>query len=125
MSSGAPGVATVAVIGLGYVGLPLSCIFHDAGHCIVAFDVDASKVKAVRAGVERCARSNVLFCARACCNCDARVSCVSRAYCSICMRRVLPAAPADRMGQSVLQKSSSFKASCSEADLRDCESTCS
>ena len=101
MSSGAPGVATVAVIGLGYVGLPLSCIFHDAGHCVVAFDVDASKVRAVLAGVKRCARSNVLCCARAP---VAIVTPVSCADCSICKRRVLPAAPADRMGQSVLQQ---------------------
>jgi hypothetical protein len=40
------GVASVAVIGLGYVGLPLACIFHDAGFNVVAFDVDAAKIAA-------------------------------------------------------------------------------
>ena len=39
-----PTVASVAVLGLGYVGLPLSCILHDAGFNVVAYDVDAAKI---------------------------------------------------------------------------------
>jgi UDP-N-acetyl-D-glucosamine dehydrogenase len=44
--SGGSTTATIAVIGLGYVGLPLSCIFHEAGFNVVAFDVDSAKVNA-------------------------------------------------------------------------------
>jgi UDP-N-acetyl-D-glucosamine dehydrogenase len=42
--------ASVAIIGLGYVGLPLAVAFAEAGHTVVALDVDASKVAAVAAG---------------------------------------------------------------------------
>jgi UDP-N-acetyl-D-glucosamine dehydrogenase len=42
--------ASVGVIGLGYVGLPLAVEFAEAGHRVVALDVDGSKVKALRAG---------------------------------------------------------------------------
>jgi len=41
---------SVAIIGLGYVGLPLAVAFAEAGHHVVALDVDASKVAAVAAG---------------------------------------------------------------------------
>ncbi|MEO0511901.1 MAG: nucleotide sugar dehydrogenase [Planctomycetota bacterium] len=42
--------AVVGVIGLGYVGLPLSCAFHDAGLRVVGFDNDPAKIAALRAG---------------------------------------------------------------------------
>jgi UDP-N-acetyl-D-glucosamine dehydrogenase len=42
--------ATVAVVGLGYVGLPTVRAFHDAGFHVVGFDVDASKIEMLRAG---------------------------------------------------------------------------
>ena len=41
---------TVGVIGLGYVGLPLAVAFAEAGCEVVAVDVDARKVEAIRAG---------------------------------------------------------------------------
>jgi UDP-N-acetyl-D-glucosamine dehydrogenase len=46
----APTGASVAIIGLGYVGLPLAVAFAEAGHPVVGLDVDASKVAAVTAG---------------------------------------------------------------------------
>ena len=42
--------ATVAIIGLGYVGLPLAVAFAEAGFPVVGIDVDASKVDALNAG---------------------------------------------------------------------------
>ena len=42
--------ATVGVIGLGYVGLPLLVCLHEAGHRVVGFDVDASKPEMLRRG---------------------------------------------------------------------------
>jgi UDP-N-acetyl-D-glucosamine dehydrogenase len=41
---------TVGVIGLGYVGLPLAVAFAEAGCEVVAVDVDARKVEALRTG---------------------------------------------------------------------------
>jgi UDP-N-acetyl-D-glucosamine dehydrogenase len=38
---------SVGIIGLGYVGLPLAVEFAEAGHQVVALDVDPSKVAAV------------------------------------------------------------------------------
>lgn len=40
----------VAVVGLGYVGLPLVVAFADAGHKVVGLDVDATKLAALRDG---------------------------------------------------------------------------
>jgi UDP-N-acetyl-D-glucosamine dehydrogenase len=40
----------VAVIGCGYVGLPLGLRFAEAGHRVVGFDVDSSKVEKLNAG---------------------------------------------------------------------------
>lgn len=40
--------ATVAVIGLGYVGLPTARAFHDAGFRVVGFDIDENKVESLR-----------------------------------------------------------------------------
>lgn len=42
--------ATVGVIGLGYVGLPLSATFAEGGFDVIGFDVDASKVEALQRG---------------------------------------------------------------------------
>src|SRR5262249_30346193 len=42
--------ASVAVIGLGYVGLPLAVEFARAGFNVTGFDVDASKAAEINAG---------------------------------------------------------------------------
>lgn len=42
--------AQVGVIGLGYVGLPLAMAFAKVGFSVTGFEVDASKVRALRAG---------------------------------------------------------------------------
>src|SRR4051812_43867273 len=42
--------AKVGVIGLGYVGLPLLHAFHAAGFPVLGFDVDASKITALKSG---------------------------------------------------------------------------
>jgi UDP-N-acetyl-D-glucosamine dehydrogenase len=42
--------ATVGVIGLGYVGLPLSLTMAESGKRVVGFDVDGAKVKQLRRG---------------------------------------------------------------------------
>lgn len=42
--------ATVAVIGLGYVGLPLSLRYLDVGYQVIGIDIDIDKVNALNAG---------------------------------------------------------------------------
>ena len=42
--------ATVAVVGLGYVGLPLVRALHDAGFPVLGYDVDREKVAMLRRG---------------------------------------------------------------------------
>lgn len=42
--------AVVAVIGTGYVGLPLAVAFADAGLRVIGIDVDAARVASLRAG---------------------------------------------------------------------------
>lgn len=42
--------AKVAVIGMGYVGLPLAIEFAQAGFPVICFDVDAHKIEAIRNG---------------------------------------------------------------------------
>jgi UDP-N-acetyl-D-glucosamine dehydrogenase len=42
--------ATVGVIGLGYVGLPLALVFEEAGFPVLGFEVDAAKPEALRRG---------------------------------------------------------------------------
>src|SRR5437763_13144977 len=42
--------ARVAVVGLGYVGLPLAESFAQAGYPVVGFDIDAEKVKKLKTG---------------------------------------------------------------------------
>jgi UDP-N-acetyl-D-glucosamine dehydrogenase len=41
---------TIGIIGLGYVGLPLSATFAEGGFDVIGFDVDASKVEALQRG---------------------------------------------------------------------------
>ena len=42
--------AQIAIIGLGYVGLPLAVAFADAGIAVTGIDVDPTKVDAINAG---------------------------------------------------------------------------
>lgn len=42
--------ATIGIIGMGYVGLPLALVFHDVGFPVIGFDVDQKKVDALLAG---------------------------------------------------------------------------
>lgn len=42
--------ATIGVIGLGYVGLPLVRALHEAGYRVLGYDVDARKIDALRRG---------------------------------------------------------------------------
>ena len=42
--------ATVGVIGLGYVGLPLAHALHQGGLPIIGFDIDQGKIDAIKAG---------------------------------------------------------------------------
>ena len=42
--------ATVAIVGLGYVGFPLAIATHTQGFRVIGFDVDQSKVDALNAG---------------------------------------------------------------------------
>jgi UDP-N-acetyl-D-glucosamine dehydrogenase len=42
--------ATVGIIGLGYVGLPLALAFHGAGFVVRGFDVDSKKIPLLKAG---------------------------------------------------------------------------
>ncbi len=42
--------AVVGVIGLGYVGLPLLAAFHAAGFSVLGFDIDPSKISALKEG---------------------------------------------------------------------------
>lgn len=43
-------VATVAVIGMGYVGFPLARALHHAGYEIIGFDVDDRKIEMMKRG---------------------------------------------------------------------------
>lgn len=45
------GTPTVAIAGLGYVGLPLAVAFAESGAAVTGFDVDANRVGAIRAGI--------------------------------------------------------------------------
>src|SRR5262245_13384007 len=42
--------ARVGIIGLGYVGLPLACLFAEKGFATTGFDIDTAKVAALNAG---------------------------------------------------------------------------
>ena len=42
--------ATIGIVGLGYVGLPLMLRYCEVGYKVVGFDIDLTKVDALRAG---------------------------------------------------------------------------
>jgi UDP-N-acetyl-D-glucosamine dehydrogenase len=42
--------ARVAIVGLGYVGLPLAVVFAEAGYCVTGIDLDPRKVDAINGG---------------------------------------------------------------------------
>src|SRR5581483_2072424 len=42
--------AKVGIIGLGYVGLPLACLFAEKGFPVTGFDVDPKKIDSLNAG---------------------------------------------------------------------------
>ena len=42
--------ATIAIVGMGYVGFPLACAVHRAGFGVCGFDVDPSKIDALTNG---------------------------------------------------------------------------
>lgn len=42
--------ARIGVVGLGYVGLPLSLAIHEAGFRVTGIDIDASRVEAINSG---------------------------------------------------------------------------
>ncbi|NLO91675.1 MAG: nucleotide sugar dehydrogenase [Elusimicrobia bacterium] len=44
------GKAKIGIIGLGYVGLPLAVEFAEKGFAVTGFEVDAEKIKAIKAG---------------------------------------------------------------------------
>jgi len=44
------GLATISIIGLGYVGLPLAVAFAKAGFRVIGIDVDQAKVNATNWG---------------------------------------------------------------------------
>ena len=44
------GEATIGVIGLGYVGLPVACTFAHAGFDVIAVDVREDRVEAINSG---------------------------------------------------------------------------
>src|SRR5262245_30307139 len=43
----------LAVIGLGYVGLPVAAAFTRAGYAVVAFDIDRERIDELRSGRDR------------------------------------------------------------------------
>src|SRR6185436_11805087 len=43
----------IAVIGLGYVGLPVAVAFARSGVAVVGFDIDQSRIKELRGGHDR------------------------------------------------------------------------
>lgn len=79
---------TVGVVGLGYVGLPLSLVFADSGVKVIGFDIDLNKIKAIaehrsyikHISSERMKNASNLFCATAdfkeIAKCDAVIICV-------------------------------------------------
>ena len=43
----------IAVIGLGYVGLPVAAAFARAGSPVVGFDIDQTRIVELKAGLDR------------------------------------------------------------------------
>ena len=48
-----PHSRTIAVIGLGYVGLPVASAFSRAGHRVVGYDIDETRIGELKAGHDR------------------------------------------------------------------------
>src|SRR5205085_6643393 len=44
---------TIAVVGLGYVGLPVAVAFGHKIPGVIGFDIDSGKVQALREGIDR------------------------------------------------------------------------
>ena len=42
--------ATIGVVGLGYVGLPLVRVIHDSGYHVIGYDVDVAKIEKLQRG---------------------------------------------------------------------------
>ena len=42
--------AKIGIVGLGYVGLPLMLRYSEVGYKVIGFDVDQTKVEALRSG---------------------------------------------------------------------------
>ena len=42
--------ATIGIVGMGYVGLPLALRFSEVGYTVIGFDIDPDKVKRMNAG---------------------------------------------------------------------------
>ena len=40
--------ALIGVVGLGYVGLPLSLAFAEKGYQVLGFDIDTTKIEAIQ-----------------------------------------------------------------------------
>jgi UDP-N-acetyl-D-glucosamine dehydrogenase len=58
--------ASIGIIGLGYVGLPLTLLLSDAGFQVTGFDIDQEKVKRLQAGQSYIQRIPATEIARAC-----------------------------------------------------------
>ena len=43
----------IAVIGLGYVGLPVAVAFARSGAPVIGFDIDRKRIAELRAGIDR------------------------------------------------------------------------
>ena len=64
----------LAIIGLGYVGLPVAVAFGRQGTRVIGFDIDAGRISELKAGRDRTcevepddlARSNVVFTSEPC-----------------------------------------------------------
>ena len=53
----------IAVIGLGYVGLPVAVGFARTGANVIGFDIDAGRIAEIAAGNDRTAKSHPRSCA--------------------------------------------------------------
>jgi UDP-N-acetyl-D-glucosamine dehydrogenase len=42
--------ATIGIIGLGYVGLPLALRYAEAGYAVIGFDIDPAKIEMLGQG---------------------------------------------------------------------------
>ena len=44
---------TIAVIGLGYVGLPVAVAFARSGSAVIAYDINSERVRELQCGLDR------------------------------------------------------------------------